>query len=324
MSSFFISQCGTSKSGDSTESANSGETAQPESFSNKKDKEQIIQLFTTSDETLKVEILWAMTVVEKKLSLNSCSNISKIFKCMFSDSALAQQFQLGKDKVSYIIHCGISHYFHETLLDTLRNCSDITICFDESLNKVAQKGQMDLIARFWMEGNVCTRYYGSVFLGCATAQDSLDNFLKALSDIPLSKILHMSMDGPNVNLSFLNRLEEHISNEYPDGKHLIKMGTCGLHVIHGAMKSGLKSVDWDIFAILRNLFYLFKDSPTRRADFTRIKGCSIFPKKFCAVRWLESSDCIARAIEIVEAVTEYLSQLKHIDSKLKGPLCKRL
>ncbi|GBO43166.1 hypothetical protein AVEN_267516-1, partial [Araneus ventricosus] len=154
MSSFFISQCGTSKPGDSTESANSGETAQPESFSNKKDKEQTIQLVTTNDETLKAEILWAMTVVEKKLSLNSCSNISKIFKCMFSDSTLAQQFQLGKDKVSYIIHYRISHYFHETLLDTWKNCSDITICFDESLNQVAQKGQMDLIARFWMEGNV--------------------------------------------------------------------------------------------------------------------------------------------------------------------------
>ncbi|GBN53613.1 hypothetical protein AVEN_197773-1, partial [Araneus ventricosus] len=320
MSSFFISQCGTSKPGDSTESANSGETAQPESFSNKKDKEQTIQLVTTNDETLKAEILWAMTVVEKKLSLNSCSNISRIFKCMFSDSTLAQQFQLGKDKVSYIIHYGISHYFHETLLDTLKNCSDITICFDESLNKVAQKEQMDLIARFWMEGNVCTRYYGSVFLGRATAQDLLDNFLKALSDIPLSKILHVSMDGPNVNLSFLNKLEEHINNEYPDGKHLIKMGTCGLHVIHGAMKAGLKSVDWDIFAILRNLYYLFKDSPARRADFTRITGCSIFPKKFCAVRWLENSDCIARAIEIVEPVMKYLSQLKHTDSKLKASL----
>ncbi|GBM74668.1 hypothetical protein AVEN_58510-1 [Araneus ventricosus] len=35
---FFISQCEISKSSDSTESANSGETAQPESFSNKKDK----------------------------------------------------------------------------------------------------------------------------------------------------------------------------------------------------------------------------------------------------------------------------------------------
>ncbi|GBL76765.1 hypothetical protein AVEN_53438-1 [Araneus ventricosus] len=188
MNSFFNSQCGTSKSGDSTESANSGETAQPESFSNKKDMEQTIQLVTTNDETLKVGILWAMNVVEKKSSLNSCINISKIFKCMFSDSALALQFQLGKDKVSCIIHYGISHYFHETLLDTLRNCSDITICFDESLNKVAQEGQMDLIERFWMEGNICTRYSGSVFLGRATAQDLLDNFLKALSDIPLLKI----------------------------------------------------------------------------------------------------------------------------------------
>ncbi|GBM78510.1 hypothetical protein AVEN_141607-1 [Araneus ventricosus] len=68
---------------------------------------------------------------------------------------------------------------------------------------------------------------------------------------------------------------------------------------------------------LRNLYYLFKDSPARRADFTRITGCPIFPKKICAVRWLEN---IARAIEIVEPVTKYLSQLKHTDSKLKASL----
>ncbi|GBO24527.1 hypothetical protein AVEN_31721-1 [Araneus ventricosus] len=161
---------------------------------------------------------------------------------------------------------------------------------------------------------------GSVFLGRATAQDLLDSFLKALSNIPLSKIFLVSMDGLNVNLSFLNKFEEHISNEYPDSKHLIKMGTCGLHVIHGAMKTDQKSVDWDIFAILRNLYYLFKDSSARRADFTRITSCSIFPKKNCAVRWLENSDCIARAIKIVDPVTKYLSQLKHTDCKLKASL----
>ncbi|GBM82623.1 hypothetical protein AVEN_26805-1 [Araneus ventricosus] len=61
------------------------------------------------------------------------------------------------------------------------------------------------------------------------------------------------------------------------------------------------------------------DSPARRADFTRITG-SIFPKKFCAVRWLENSDCIARSIEIVEPVMKYLSQLKYTDSKLKASL----
>ncbi|GBN45173.1 hypothetical protein AVEN_109215-1 [Araneus ventricosus] len=62
------------------------------------------------------------------------------------------------------------------------------------------------------------------------------------------------------------------------------------------------------------------DSPARRADFTRIIGCSIFPKKVCAVWWLENSDCIARAIEIVEPVTKYLLQLKHTDSQLKASL----
>lgn len=272
--------------------------------------------FFTRDDTLKAEILWAMCVVEKKLSLNSCKNISKIFKKMFPDSSIAEQFQMGKDKVSYIIHYGLSHYFHRELHDTLQNCNDLTICFDESLNKVAQKGQMDLVVRFWNENKVSTRYFGSAFMGSATSQDLLDSFLKALEDVPLSKLFHISMDGPNVNLSFLKKLREYMSEENPNGKKLIDMGTCGLHVIHGAMKTGLKSVPWDIFSILRNLYYLFKDSPTRRAEFTKITGCSLFPQKFCAIRWLENSTCLARAIELTDPIKVYLKEAKLSESKV--------
>ena len=68
-----------------------------------------------------------------------------------------------------------------------------------------------------MEKKVCARYYGSVFLGRATAHGLLFSFLNAFSDMPLSKLLHASMDGPSINLSFLNKLEEYVSDEYTDG-----------------------------------------------------------------------------------------------------------
>lgn len=83
------------------------------------------------------------------------------------------------------------------------------IGFDESLNKVAQKEQMDVSVRFCMDdgspnknSTVTSRYFGSAFWGHATASDLLNSFLLVIKDIELKKILQISMDGPNVNFKF--------------------------------------------------------------------------------------------------------------------------
>ena len=47
---------------------------------------------------IKAEILLCLKLVADHLSYNSCSNISKIFKIMFSHSDVARQFSLGKTK----------------------------------------------------------------------------------------------------------------------------------------------------------------------------------------------------------------------------------
>lgn len=49
--------------------------------------------------------------------------------------------------------------------------------FDEAMNKVVQKGQMDIIVQYWNESDnkVQTRYLTSTFLGHATAKDLLQH-----------------------------------------------------------------------------------------------------------------------------------------------------
>lgn len=86
------------------------------------------------------------------------------------------------------------------------------ICFDESLNKViAQRGQMDLAVRYYMKNEdneeVVTQYFNSAFLQKSSASDLLTKFKEGLSGLPMSKILQMSMDGPNVNWAFLRQLK---------------------------------------------------------------------------------------------------------------------
>lgn len=54
------------------------------------------------------------------------------------------------------------------------------------------------------------------------------------------------------------------------------MGSCGLHVLHGSLQTGHKSSGWSVDAILRGIYWLFKDSPSRRADFTKLTGRLLF------------------------------------------------
>ena len=55
------------------------------------------------NEVINAEILWCLKLVAGHLSCNSCSNISEIFKIMFSRSDVARQFNLGKIKARYMI-----------------------------------------------------------------------------------------------------------------------------------------------------------------------------------------------------------------------------
>lgn len=144
-----------------------------------------------------------------------------------------------------------------------------------------------------------THYLNSVFLGRATADDLLEKFIEGLSALPLSNLLQVSMDSPNVNHCFFCKLKEKLENYVSncDQKKFLDLGTCGLHVVHGSFNHGLKTVKWDLNSLLTHMYFLFKDSP-RRTQYTVLTGSKIFPLKFCSTRWVENVQSLGRALEI--------------------------
>lgn len=84
------------------------------------------------------------------------------------------------------------------------------------------------------------------------------------------------MDGPNVNLKVFKDLNQELKESF-DGKALLNIGNCGLHVVHDAFKTGMNQSKWEIMPFLRAM-YLFKDSPTRRAQYTEYTNLLLFPK----------------------------------------------
>lgn len=275
--------------------------------------------FLKKVEVQKAEILWCLNVVWNHASLRTAAKSVSLFPTMFSDSLIAKSMQLQKDKVSYTICFGLAPYFEKKLAQHLKELPFVAVSFDESLNKVSQMNQMDIIVRFWSstENKVVTRYLTSVFLGHSTSNDLIKAFKEALSSkIELRNIIQISMDGPAVNWKFLRELQDEI--DQPDSQMFVQMGSCGLHVIHGAFKTGMNSTGWNIILFLRSIYNLFKNVPARRADYTRITESTEFPKKFCSVRWLSNAVVAQKALAILPKIEKYI----HVSKKEKcQPLC---
>jgi len=269
--------------------------------------------FVSNDQVTKAEILWALKCVMSHYSLNSCRDIKQIMNLMFPDSVIARKITLGSTKLSYVITHGLATYFHSDLTKTLNSCSEYVVCFDEALNKVAQRGQMDIVVRFWDNKTqlVTARYFTSAFMGHATAGDILEAFQASVVELPKGRLVQVSMDGPAVNWKFLESLDTHLRSD-PSARVLLELGSCGLHIIHGSLQTGHKASGWDVNAYLRAMYSLFKDSPARRADYTRVTGSTKFPKKFCTVRWVENASVASRALEVLDNVKKYVSQAKNL------------
>ena len=148
-------------------------------------------------------------------------------------------------------------------MEQVRNVGDFVLLFDESLNKITHTKQMDIHVRYWQQENnqVQTRYMKSVYMGHGTADDMMEHFDKGVSNVKglLHNLLQLSMDGPNVNWKFHRMFCENLEKDCKS--NIIDIGSCGLHIVHGAFKNGACILDTD--QILSSLHWLFKDSPAR-------------------------------------------------------------
>ena len=202
--------------------------------------------FVISSETVKAEIRWLLKSVISGYSNNSSANLNNLFSCIFRDSQLAKSFKLGADKMRYSINFRLAPFFKSLLYEDIKTSCCFVACFDESLNPVTQTCEMDIVIRFFNESKnlVESRYWNSKFLGHGTAADLEREFEKCMEELDQSKMCQISMDGPSVNWEFFNSVSR--KREEDELPALINIGSCGLHVVHGAFKTGVEATNWNI------------------------------------------------------------------------------
>ena len=235
------------------------ETAQPA---------QSLSKWLQSKESRKAEILWTMKCIEKHLSFRDNEHIPELFKHMFWDSNIARQYSLGKTKMAYLITFGLGPYFKDMMLKNIKQSDFFMVIFDEAFNDILQKEQMDILVRFWRADKVVTRYLGSQFLGSTKAEDLLVALKAGIGGLDLKKLIQVGMDGPNVNIKFLKLFVEDRKKIDPDLPKMIDIGTCSLHVVHGALQFGVKKSEWELDQLLKSLWWLFHNTYQRRTTYS--------------------------------------------------------
>ena len=71
--------------------------------------------------------------------------------------------------------------------------------------------------------------------------------------------------------------DDHCEKDYPK---IIDIGSCSLHVLHGAFKSGVEAADWFLNEILKAVQKIFDDSPARRDTYIKIFDVDEFPLRY--------------------------------------------
>ena len=119
-------------------------------------------------------------------------------------------------------------------MEQLVSSAKYIVCFDESINEVIQKEQMDICVRLWdlNRNKMASRYFSSAWLGLTTTKDLYDGFTTVLNNDILPKLLQVSMNRLSVNWISFDALNYDFEEIFETT--LLEMGSCGLHVVHGA------------------------------------------------------------------------------------------
>ena len=178
----------------------------------------------------------------------NADGLSKLSEC--SVIVQLQSPTLGRTKCSYFINVGIAPYVKELLLAKLKSSGFFLTCYDESLNRVLQEEQMDVVLRYFNNEScmVETSYFDSAFLKRPNSQNLHVKLLESLSALDLGKLIQISMDGHNVNWDVLSLHSSY--REKNEFSRLINIGSCGLHVLHGALQTGIMEKDWEVSKVL--------------------------------------------------------------------------
>ena len=199
---------------------------------------------------------------------------------------IAKSYSKADTKSQYVIKFGIADYLTMKLIYDVNRVL-FSFLFDESINNQVKK-QYDGYVSYWSPryDQVVSAYASSLFVGHCNADDLVEHYNNFVDKLELKSdyLLHLGMDGPNVNLSFENNLESTLESI---NTSFLRIGTCSLHPTHIAFRKGIKSLysntinisgekepTFNLDDFFNNLHFFFKLSSARQEDYASFENVS--------------------------------------------------
>ena len=157
---------------------------------------------------------------------------------------------------------------------------------------------------------VTTRYFTSVFLGHSRHTDLYNSFTTMMDELSEDELVQFSMDGPVVNIKLLQVVQD--GRKDRGLPHVLDIGSCGLHTLHGSLKTGIEKSEWKMKYFMKASFNILHDSPVGWDDYESVAKSSKFPLLFCTVRSIEVVAVADRLIEIWPNI----KQIRNFQEKL--------
>ena len=120
-------------------------------------------------------------------------------------------------------------------------------------------------------------------------------------------MIQVSMDGPSTNWAFYASLQLHREKE--ELPQLLNIGSCVMHIVHGAFKTGAESTSWELKNILKGACILFHDTPARRDDYTSITGSIDFPCRSVPLAGWETSQLLISIWDNIVSLVRHWEKL---------------
>ena len=132
-------------------------------------------------------------------------------------------------------------------------------------------------------------YCGSLFVDHCPAEKLVEHFYEFVQKVGLdiNYMLHLGMDGPNVNKKSQRLLLE---SSYLENTAFLDVGTCPLHIVLNAFRKGVSSLRFNVDQFALNINFFFKLSAGRRADYQKISEVTDivaeYALKHSTTRWV--------------------------------------
>ena len=215
---------------------------------------------------------------------------------MFPNSKTAEKYIQAETKTKYVLQFGTVAYFRKSILKDFKDQS-FTFNFDGSTTNQVKK-QYDAFVQFWssLHQQIVNRYCGSVFVGHCGSEKLLNQFFEFGKVIVWGNrfLLHIGMDGPNVNLKFQEDLRKHFLQA--TGQKFLDIDTCTLHKVHNPLKR-----EWLHCPFAVDFHGFFKLSSIHCKDYSSMEKLADITSKYLlhqsSVCWLTMKYVLVRIIE---------------------------